>query len=1163
MNTNRFLHHWKKTKNPFIAEWSLLYRDAPDADDTTKATPVPEGQIVDDAENLQKTPKAFAGEDAALSKMMLKYSEGLMQTLEGKKLELPEEVEKLNREFNAAVNTLEALDRAEKKFNKGDLRAFEFISWANKIYDNYDNAFTSLFNREGTFGDTAAHTRVDVPTLAAPGAQNKAAFDALAAQEKSNLEGFMRLELKRVFVAVRRDVEAQKEKTANQLKIKVLENIEEKITLETDMWTNNENLKRLVTTEALASIQETLRTWPEKITELKTAINTGVAVPVSDIFNLEDKIYEIYTSRRNELEELGKDITIESIEAKSAKLKEDAQSDKSKELIEVAEKQAEKILEKLNEAEAKLDAAFASGAYTNKDEYEKMKAKLAEGKKSVGKYKDEKVVLEALKKQKDEVVDNNKKSKAALDERFEKGEIPAAEHAEKSAELQQNLELDLKKIEAEEAKASKYPTLSSYIDLIWSDTGDFPGLVDGRKFPRGIDAQIEFARTLPSPFKEQYLKGINYALDQYAQELGVEGFTKVVNQEMSKYEQSVDDFLREFEPKAGVASAYTWHWLSYRSGEQFVEKIKEWAVRRYERNNDRKVGEVGERITKNLRVPLTETLHTDFNSLIHHAEGEEVHKYEESLEHLQNPYEVFKRMRQTENSDEFRAAIQVLCKGGDMRWEDDGFLQKLNTLQHSVRFGRAAHEATKPGEFSRKLQIAFNTLYHSPQLYTEWEKQNESAYTSSKNGFTDKCNKMAESTGMGAYIQGMLRDYVTTKEHGHEPEVDQHEYEGAIEYCAKQGKMSPQDRMYYLIQGMACGLLAPERGKVLDSTLLNDMPALELFNKSSGLTMADIMSIAALDKDKFAPGTQFKAFFTSGILHNQSVWERVQKALSGQRAGMDHDDFYAYSGALETSEMLNLMKRGSAGFTLPKTAMPNATVGFLDYIDVMSHTYHNINNKENHLSRYVSTVLLYRNISYGNMYAKDKEGYFRWRSGDDKVVPRAASSIMRGNGTVGNWSAKQFLEESIEMIKPLDRDGVFDFINKPGAQTTEDVVAFVRKVKARYGNESIFGEPDPADYDSLVNSVGNYVSFIIKTYPPLVEEMFAKARARQAVSGANVDAVEAVKTTPATRAKGATKARYEAGFPALPGEEAEYARLEAERLAELQPGHHGGGHGGH
>lgn len=1135
-----------------------MYKNTPDSEDPNLAGIIPEGELVfDDKEQLQKTPSVAKNSDAGILRMMNKFAEGLMTTVEGEKKNVPNDVEVLTKEFNAQVNTLDALDRAEKRFNKGDMNAFEFIKWANKIYDSYK--MLGVYWDEKVFGDDVPHTEINLAYI-----KTEDEFKALTTQaEKENLVAALKIELMNVFRETRRELEAQKEATEKQLKLKVIDAARDKISEETTLWANP-SLRRLVTTEALRSIDDSLTAWPGKLTTLETKINTGTFVPLSDLLAIEDKINELYTSRREELLSRSKDITLESVQAKSEKLKEESQSAESKKLIEQAQKQAAKILEDLVEGERRLDKAFHDEKI-EKGDYNKQKDDIAEAKVAVGKYVNNEFVLEGLKAQGEKMEKGFKKTKDALDKKLADGEISQADYDVELDKFNKNLALARAKHQNEIVKARKYKNLESYVDLIWSDTDTFPRLEDGREFPRGIDAQIAFAQTLEPPFREQYIENINYALDQYKNELGVEGLTNVVNKELSVYAKQIKDFVREFEPKKGEGSTYTWNWLSYRSGEQFVEKIKEWAVRRYERNNDRKVGEVGERITKNVKVPYTETLSTEFNTLIHHAEGEEVHKYEGALEHLQNPYAVFNTLRTTRNSDEFRAAIQVLCKGGDMRWDDDGFLEQVNYFQHAVRFRRSAYEASKPAEFHKKLQLAFSALYHSPQLFVEWEKQNESAYTSSKSGFNDKYNKMAESIGMNAYIKSMLVDFVKTKEHGHEPEVDAHEYEGAIEYCTKQGKMSPQARMYYLIQGMACGLLAPERGKVLDAQLLNEMPALELFNRESGLTMADIMSIAALDKDKFEPGIQFKTFFTSEILHNQSVYERVQKALSGSRAGMDHDDFAAYSGLLETKEMLNLMKRGASGFTLPKTAMPNATVGFLDYIDIMAHTYHKVPRKESQLARYVNTVLLYNNISNGNMYQNDKEGYFRYGANEaEDTVPRAAGSVMRG-GAVDKWSARKFLDEAMDMISPLDKDGVFDFINKKGAHGPDEVKAFVARVKTRYNNQPIFGEPDPADYDALVNAAGNYIAFMIKKNPGDVDAMFTRIRTRQAEVGKekNVKAVGEIAGIKAARAKEATKARFLAGFPPLPGEEDEFDKLEAERLADLQPGHHGHGHHGH
>lgn len=1172
MKTNK-LHLWRKNKNPFLGEWSLVYMTNPEDDNKDNAKPVPEGAIVhEEIEDQQKKPEGLKPDESVVVEAVETFRKKLIDD-DGKPEALDKSTEDLIKSYYGEINTLEALRRAEAKLDKGDLRGIEFIKWANRVIDSY-KIYSRYLGRgffknvEGTWAPIAITEDAEE--------QFEATTDSGA---KSGIVNNLKNELKKVLVETKSDVIKRKATAERQLLNTVIDKVKEKVIHEKTEWTKPE-MEAMVTTESLKETRKYLDEAVVMLDDLKTRLDNGDIV-VQEVLALEDQVLDIYTQRRREILSYDKEINLDDVVKRSAEVKKKVlQSQAVKTLVQKIETKAKQMLVDLEQAEKDLDHAFSKDR-VDKLVYDDAKKDLKGARESIAKYVNFQIIADSLreelkaehKRHADKLVHakqhHDDEIKRINAEGGGREEIDTADHhyhvemeTEESAHPAKVEEINAKIKEAE-GNISRNVNLQSMVESIWTDKSLHAATNDGSKIPKGIDAQIEYAKNLSPFFKKAFLNYINENVDDIEKKFDEDVLENILEKDLNAYDKKIQSFKQSLVDDTPSPAKYKFNLISFSAASRFATKIKEWAVRRYERNQDRVVGEVGEAITKKIRIPgYSDTLSSEFNNLLHHAEGEEVGKYKEILEHIQDPWHVRHVLVTTKNTDEFKAAIEVLVKDGEMRWDEDDFLQNLNRLQRVVFFKNSKEELNRPGLFRQKLQKAFGTMYHSHQLFTEWEKQNLSSYESSKKEFDAECNKMAEEEGgLKRKLAGLLKEYVSDPHHA---KVDQHLYEYIIEYAATNGKMSPQQRIYYLIQGMAVGLLAPERGKVLDATLLNKMPALELFNRETGLTMVDIKKIAAIDSAKkgiYEPGVAFHAFFSSNIIHNKSVFERVQKALTGASGAMDHDDFYAYSGALETKVMEELMEKKGNGFTLPKTAMPNATVGFLNYGDILAYTYDGIKDNNLHLARYVNTVLLFNNIANGNMYKSKGPNFFRWGANEDLVKPRAASSEMRGD-TCNSWSARQFMEETLKMIEPIDTEGLFKFINTPGGQTDAAVKIKVREINTKFKDDHVFGEPDPQTYDELVSKIGNYVAYVISKDESRVKAMFDNIKARQKSSNgvANAEAVQKTTSIGRVMKDAGLKARFEEGFPPIDDKERlEFERMEAEKKAN-KGGHGGGGH---
>lgn len=114
--------------------------------------------------------------------------------------------------------------------------------------------------------------------------------------------------------------------------------------------------------------------------------------------------------------------------------------------------------------------------------------------------------------------------------------------------------------------------------------------------------------------------------------------------------------------------------------------------------------------------------------------------------------------------------------------------------------------------------------------------------------------------------------------------VDKAVYESALGYGIKNKQIKAQEALYYIIQGVDRGILAPSSPKIFDATLLNIMPSLEIFSMANQGKF-DMKALAAFDKDKSTPAEAFAKFYTEQVLTNELVKDRTEKSKTGMAGG--------------------------------------------------------------------------------------------------------------------------------------------------------------------------------------------------------------------------------------------------------------------------------------
>lgn len=672
----------------------------------------------------------------------------------------------------------------------------------------------------------------------------------------------------------------------------------------------------------------------------------------------------------------------------------------------------------------------------------------------------------------------------------------------KEDELKTNIEALNESIK----RLKEYESIDTDAMNLINDNTVYPDIKAIGKVPKGLRNQLAHAQKIQNPLqKKLFINSINEPLTHAERNLNEEKFDTLYREEIPKFESGLQKFEHELGLQAGEPKGKKIYWMSIYSFQRQWEILKEWAPHRFNRWIDEGAYKVGEAVAGKLNIPLlqTETLKGEFANKVHDSEHHEVSR----IAGLLKPHDQFHNrhsMYNVNHRDELRAYIDVLTEIGAMRWDDPKFLTLLNKFQTAIVFDvhNPDREMEDPSKFYMRLQDACRAIWDDLDIFRGWRQKNSQAYESGKSKFENDANQLAE-TGRG--LRGWLSDaLLKVRSNPHDNGVDPIEYEAYIQYAIDKGKMAPEDRLYFLVQGIDAGILHRYRGSELDSKTLNGYPPIEMFSAGENITYEDIKVLAAIDKARCKPGPAYIHHFQLQIMHRKGVKERLEKTIS-QGNGLDHDDMVRYAGYLEDQTMINLLSQKTSGFQLPSTGVLNSTTGFLNYIDMLALGYDEIPDKERELSRFVSTFLNFDTITRGRKYAGKGNSYFRWgTSGMDEQVPRGAGSIYRSEKSA-KVSANQLVKKTKSFIQYLDQDGYIEFLNKTPIPSPEEVKKFVTQLKNKpqYQNKQIFGEnPDPQDYDSLVDVSGSFFNFIVTTYPSRVQNMISKIKADIAADSA-------------------------------------------------------------
>ena len=617
---------------------------------------------------------------------------------------------------------------------------------------------------------------------------------------------------------------------------------------------------------------------------------------------------------------------------------------------------------------------------------------------------------------------------------------------------------------------------------------------------RGLKQQIDLFTDESIPLskeeRRQLAFGVKQAMEKYRTAVG--GIGAEVTEKLPHMLDQIKIQKMELDP-VKPKGGYKWAYMAPSDVSQALHIISEWATRRYDRVSKGRVGDLGEKSLKFLANtsltpgPLSPLrgIPAEFGKEAEHAmHGEYTHFKEIYAAH--DMFHVEHIAMETSNQDELKGCLLLLSENGRLNWYNPKLWKQLNRFQKTVSIPMSLrYNLSNFSKFQDSLRRACGEIWDYDS-YNSMNNANNSAFDSKKSGYAKDLDTVAEQAGgLNLMIDDMLKSH---KNDPHEAHVDPIKYEAIIDYAIAKGKMDPEGKLYYIIQGIANGILTPDRGSALDSKFVNDYPAIEYFHSPTARggkpTMEDLKEVALMDMELFYD------WFHVHVMNLPAVYQRTNKTLT-QGNKLDHDDLTPYL-AYMTEETAEIMVKAdtSGACKLPQTGVQNATVGMLFFMDHMAENYNEIPDKQKELQRFVGSFVRFDGILSNRMYKG--QNYYHWDPSTLDGKPRSANNYQKMYGrsemkTIENVSKTQTY---IMLLEPKFFGDLFNGrINTP-----QQAVALAELMTKEYGADA-FGKdtqgnnnPRPSTPDELYKAAGAFAGHLALKKPQMVDAMMRKIK---------------------------------------------------------------------
>ncbi|MFA7278383.1 MAG: hypothetical protein WC101_05400, partial [Candidatus Gracilibacteria bacterium] len=310
--------------------------------------------------------------------------------------------------------------------------------------------------------------------------------------------------------------------------------------------------------------------------------------------------------------------------------------------------------------------------------------------------------------------------------------------------------------------------------------------------------------------------------------------------------------------------------------------------------------------------------------------------------------------------------IEVLVDKGQMRWDDIRTWEAMNRIpglrnENRIPIPQNRDPYTPIGidEKTGKRMYgmdAFGKAIDSlwgDALYQGWANKNSGSYDSGMDGFNKSAAELESDPFSLGKVSGRLKQMLKNQSEG--GWVNPQEYEGYVRFIIKNGKATVEDKVFYIVTGIASRIMTLERLGAIANDMCNNLPFLDYFGDSSSKKMFqskdgpysinEISEMAKFftkdpgvpEKGKYSPGPRVKEFLWKYALTHQKTQIRTNKAMRNADANIDHDDAHFIVPLLD-EEWAGLACGNSAGSKKYFTTAGylNGYPGFSEWLKTLS-----------------------------------------------------------------------------------------------------------------------------------------------------------------------------------------------------------------------------------
>lgn len=353
------------------------------------------------------------------------------------------------------------------------------------------------------------------------------------------------------------------------------------------------------------------------------------------------------------------------------------------------------------------------------------------------------------------------------------------------------------------------------------------------------------------------------------------------------------------------------HFLSISDVIKICKEIKEDWLAESTRAQERKTSEVEEMLTSMIPDDLPFPWGKYTSRLKHYARRRKTQteqaaskKWEDDLT-LRDPHDLLDMLALRPTRDQLKALINLLCHKGHMDWNSPKLWKALEEHSGYKMPKEALTDDVLRDKWLRKIITAIWT--DEKEFYDHAKVENDNAYESGMNKYAPQAEDYSNIKGeMASQLHNMLGIWVNS--HGHPPvEVSPHKYEKIIHYAMTNGKMTMEQKFFYLIQGAATGLIPVQRVRMLageKAGILNKFPFIDYFSGNDN-TLPKLQALAkrltekdAYGKPTLQPGNKTTMWLHRVVARDPAVRTRVMKGADRIAEQMDHEDIPFFITAL-------------------------------------------------------------------------------------------------------------------------------------------------------------------------------------------------------------------------------------------------------------------------